>query len=165
MKIGYISLEIGDLYKQILSESVDNAVERKAFCRLRYKGGNVTGKAHLTLFFGLDYEQLNREALQRDLMRAQNSIKELTPAGFEIFHLRNSRCNAWVMNIDATPGIVEFHRYFKSQYPVMEQYVHEEFKPHVTLAYIHKQMKMPRMSLPGKLEVSEVKLKIYTVSG
>ncbi len=164
MKIGYISLEIDEKDKSLLTEYTRSTLREKDFCHLRYKGGIVTRKAHLTLFFGLDYDRLDMREIERDLEMYNQRIKSLIPEKTEIFPLGRSRCRAWVMRIRKEQILLDAHEHFRQKYPLVESYIHREFKPHITLAYIQKSPDIIIDTQPPStpLKVSKALLKIFT---
>ena len=162
LKVGYISLNITPDGKSVLNDLVHEGVDDSEYCQLRYKGGNVTRKAHLTLFFGLDYERLNLSVIKELLIEIKRDIISLHPLFPDVFHLRKSPCNAWVLLIEPTEKLLYYHKYLRDNFPVIKSAVERDFIPHITMAYIQKDTSFNNLNtLPKRLLIDDIQLKIF----
>ena len=159
MTLSYINLPVEN--KNDLQEILQKLSADKYFCDLNRKGGDVTGKAHLTLFFGLIFEKLDKKEIEKDLQFVSQNLKSAEIVDLEIFNLKDAPCNALVAILKDEGKISKLHEIFK-------KYPHDKkrpapFKAHVTLAYVSRGYKLPYdLTLP-KLTVyfENAELKIF----
>ena len=163
MTLAYINLELCDEDKEFIDSVLKNSINEEEYCYLKRKGGNQAKRAHLTLFFGLEYEKLNIREIKNDLSFVANRVKELKFESSEIFYLKNASCNALVARI-ADENLTQTHNLFK-KYPY-NQKRQNIFKPHITLAYIKKDAKldlsnMTKLLYSKSFKICKYELKIF----
>ncbi len=161
-KLKYISLELDKDSRSKLRNILYRFISEDDFCYLKYKGGDVTGKAHLTLLFGLPFYTPESE-MQDEFDEALEDLRFLQVDDLEIFNLGKAKCSALVVRVDSSQ-LSKWHKYFKEKYGLDPSFKDEkDFKAHITLAYVKKDFKLNKDKLTNlQLKVEEIKLKTFT---
>lgn len=105
--------------------------------------GDVTGKLHLTLFYGLDAEEVNNPELKKFVDEINLKDLNLKFGYFRLF--RGYQDMYKVLNIevlDEDKKLLEIYNGLKL-FKADEEYVQREFKPHLTLAYVQPDYRFP----------------------
>jgi 2'-5' RNA ligase len=119
--------------------------------------GDVTEELHLTLFYGLINEKLDKEKLQSHL----DSIKVKSLKLGKIVLIPGYQNQYQVLMIEVLDDGGELKRIHESfkQYDFEPSVQHPQFRPHLTLAYLKPDFKFknaPIVSL-SEINVSEIK--------
>ncbi len=136
---GYIAVEFDDTQKQKIIRWSSQIPERdiaRAVIEGKDEGGNVTGKLHLTLFYGLDEDSLNQDELNDFIARLDISSVDVIDVG--IFPVEEFDCNALYLEVSDESGELKSAHERLEAFPYFPKYQKPDFRPHITLAYVGK---------------------------
>ncbi len=154
--LSYISLNLSQKSKKELESLVNRYISPDDYCYLARKGGNVTSKAHLTLFFGLIYERLDLKEINEILNKIKSEIKYLQVSKIQTWSF--DKCNLLLAKIDKDEKLAKWNKVFLD-FPHDKSKV-KGFKPHISLAYMNKGIEI-EFDYKLELEVEEAELKIF----
>ncbi len=161
-RIAYIELVLDDESKKALCAVAKDAVKRQDYCFLKRKGGNVCKKAHLTLYFGLDYDKLNIGELEPVLRKIQKELKQLELSGLEEFQLGDAPCKVLVARVKESKELLRWHQFFKENFASVSAVARSKFKPHISLVYARKNScSKLDLALPQSVKLQSARLKIF----
>jgi len=163
-KIGYISIEFNQLSKGKIQD-VAKKIPKEDFIFAtsdgKLKGGDVTDKLHLTLYYGIDANAVDKKEL--DKLISAFDIKSLKINEISAFELKNFNCKILHLSIDDTDKqLAAAHNQFNELAHFKD--VQQNFISHVTLAYVKDSFDVDEfrktVTLPKNLEVERISYKL-----
>lgn len=163
MNIGYITIEFNQEFKDQLKKwslaNIPDSEIVEAEISGKKEGGNVSADAHLTLFYGFDDDNINREKLH-EYINSLN-LQELQIAGIGFFPVPQYSCKVLYLKVLDEDRKLENIYNFLKRFPHFKKFQIEGFAPHVTIAYIKDGYKPPEfLSTMKKIQVREIKYQI-----
>ena len=144
--------ELKDLVAKVVTD--DNFYYSDVISRI---SGDVTAKAHLTLFYGLDESEMNNSELKDYIKNIE--IAELQLNNFMLFDGYQNMYKVLCIEVDdSSQKLLAISR-------KLSQFKHEgdyEFKPHITLAYVKADYVLPAETNPAiePIPVKQIRLSI-----
>lgn len=124
--------------------------------KIGYIKGNVSADLHLTIFYGLISQKINKNKLNKYLKNIR--IKTLTLGKILLMPgYKNEYQILYVEVLDKKKGLAKIAETFK-QFPYEKSVQFPEFIPHLTLAYVKPSFKLPHLpDFPRTIKVKAVK--------
>ncbi len=162
-KFAYVELIFYKNASKHFRKMVKDVVSRDQFyysdvvSRIR---GDVTGKIHFTLFYGLEESVLNNHDLAKIIKKMQ--IKELKLKKLVLFDGYQSMYKVLCVEVDDEDKILYSLSQKMLEFEHDEEHGKREFKPHITLAYVQPDYELPKnYSIENKkIRVKKIQLKI-----
>lgn len=119
--------------------------------------GDVTGKAHFTLFYGISTEELNNPKLKK--LVSQIDIDKLEVGNLMLFEGFQNLYKVLNLEIKPTQKVLDYLKMIL-EFKHSELISNREFKPHITLAYVKNDYKIPsEVELINEVELRNAELK------
>lgn len=157
--IGYVAIEFDDYHQQQVinwSRQIKTDDLVTANINGKIKGGNVTEKLHLTLFYGLDEDRMDQVALTN--LIKQLNILSVDVVDIGMFPAKEFDCS--VLHFCVADGSGELQLAFEQfkELPHFDNHQNLNFRPHITIAYVTKNFNSTILSneYPKKLKVKQV---------
>ncbi len=163
-KIGYVVAILSQAARESLGSWVRATIPDEALFTTEIngvlEGGNVAQKSHLTLFFGINGDVVDRRTVEGLL----NSIivPDLKVKGIDSFKIPNVPCKILHLTIDDSDGQLRAVHDLFSTLPHLEDKQEPDYVPHITLAYVKNSFNEHLIKYNGlnKLKVQEIAYKI-----
>jgi len=126
----------------------------------KIEGGNVTNKAHITLFFGFNNDLVDKDTLNQYLNTL--NIKEVKPSRINVFSTPYSECNILIIEIhDEDKTLLSIHNILK-RFPHFEEDLESKFISHITVAFIKADFDFSNLQLSNlpKIEIGRIEYRI-----
>lgn len=141
-EVAYVELTLSQSFKDYLNKITKEMVVDEEYYNspvMPHIKGNVTDKAHLTFFFGLNPDMVNNQELL-DLIKSTD-LGELKLGDFMIIEGYQSLYRILAIQvIDEDKKLSNFVNKIRKFSNRPNSY---EFRPHITLAYVHKDFQIP----------------------
>jgi len=134
---GYVAVTISpEAVKALADWSIKAIPEENLFwseVNGKKEGGNVIDDAHLTLFFGLNDELINKKEIE-ELIKTL-SLSELEIVGVKAFPVPQIKCKILYFIVNDDKGLLQR---IHDEFLKMPHYEEDQkpFKPHITIAYV-----------------------------
>jgi 2'-5' RNA ligase len=145
-KYGYVEIKFPRAFNKKLKNILRNLVDSDKFYysdAVDYIQGDVTDKIHLTVFFGLRDVELKNKKLKTFLKNLK--VENILFDKFLIIDGYKGLYKVLSLSIDneSKSKLQEIHDEIM-KYNFDPEMIHDEFKPHVTLAYVIKDFEIPK---------------------
>lgn len=157
--IGYVALSFDDATKEKVSVWLQQHLHSSdvvtATIGGKEKGGVVTQKLHLTLFYGLNERLVNTETLSSIMNGA--TLQTVQSIHLGVFPVEQFGCSALYLEVADDTGMLHALHGRLSELPHLPGY-QQEFHPHVTLAYVRQDIDLETFpnDFPKSLTIAEV---------
>lgn len=122
----------------------------------KMEGGDVTNKLHLTLFYGLNEEDLDKSRLAEYL--SDIKISDLEVIDVSALDIPQYHAKALILKIRDDGRLRRIHEELK-EFPYLTKYQNDEFIPHVTVGFFRNDFDDGSVVYTGpkSLEIDKVK--------
>ncbi len=157
--IGYVALSFDDATKKKVSGWLQQHLHPSdvvtATISGKKKGGVVTQKLHLTLFYGLNERLVDAQTLSGIMGSATLQTVQAVRVG--VFPVERFGCSALYLEVADDTGTLRALHDRLSELPHFPEY-QQEFHPHVTLAYVCQDIDVKAFpdDFPKSLAVAEI---------
>jgi len=154
-EVAYVALDLSQSFKDYLSRITKQMVVEEEYYVspvMPHINGDVTNNAHLKFFYGLDPSAANNQDLL-DVIKATD-LGELELGDFMIIEGFQGLYRILAVKVvDKDKKLSAFVNKIRTFSSRPNSY---EFKPHITLAYVHKDFQLPADLPEEKPEVQEL---------
>jgi len=122
---------------------------------VNYINGDVSSNLHLTIFYGLIDERIDKEKLQAHIDQLQ--LDNLRLGGLYLRQIPGNQYQIlWVMVVDDKDNLKEITESFKAF--EHDESVQLEFMPHMTLAYVRPEYRLGDLipNYPKEIKVEKI---------
>lgn len=122
----------------------------------KIKGGNVTEKLHLTIFYGFDEDNLDQSNLVALITKLD--IPTVNIVGIGMFPAKEFDCNVLYFSVSDESGKLQSAFERLKGFPHFANHQNINFKPHITIAYVTKDFNPNLLSneYPRQLKVKQI---------
>lgn len=159
----YVELLFEENTKDYFKGIVQNVVDQDQFYYsdvVKRISGDVTDKIHFTLFYGIEETEIDNPKLKQ--LVSQLQVKELLVKGLTLFSGYQDLYRVLCVEIADEDNYLESLSKQLLQFKHAGEFGQREFKPHITLAYIQPQFKLPANYVvkSNVIKVEEARLSI-----
>lgn len=156
---GYVAIEFHeDSQQQVMNWSRQIKADDLVTANIngKIKGGNVTGKLHLTLFYGLDENHLDQVNLANLITKLDILSVDIVDTG--MFPAKEFDCNVLYFSVSDEFGKLQSAFEQLKQFSHFANHQNDNFRPHITIAYVTEGFNQSLLTTeyPRQLKVKQV---------
>lgn len=140
-KIGYVSADLVPETIQSLTEWSNKYIPQKSLFTMemggKVEGGNVMDDAHLTLFFGIDEQNLDHKKLQDYL--SSLDVKTLKIECVNTFETPQQGCKIIYLKVSNQKNKLSSIHNDILKFPHFKELQNLNFVPHITIAFVKEE--------------------------
>ena len=140
--LSYVAIKFSDEYKKAFSVFLHSVCDEDDFFRssvIKSIKGDVIDDLHLTVLYGFN-KPSEKEKIKKYIDRIE--LEDLEVEGIDFLSGYRGMYRVLVLSIKDKGGrLLKLHKNLKKKFSFDEEVQHEKFIPHVTLAYLKKDVK------------------------
>ncbi len=120
------------------------------------KGGHMTDDLHLTFFYGLDEDLINKNDVQ-DFINTIN-LESIEIGKIDIFPVADQTCEVLYLSVEDQLGKIRKYNETFKKFPHFTEFQKKEFIPHITIAFVKKGFDVNKFTYTGSkiLNIKEI---------